>query len=357
MKTWPIPILACVVTIFASSSVALAHKPTFGDQGYDSPEAAYVVDDPSVSIVFYRSVTCKQPQLWMTFEASAGFSLFVQLLVPRIERLLEYRPAVAVVGPGLPAVDPGIRLPAGSGAIVFRTEGVQPRPFDESFTMTQDLILVEQTITLPASGRYYIVAWDPAGRTGKLDLAVGTVEQFGIADIAMAADWTRLTRTFHETPDYPPAGDVKDEVCDRGSNAPAADEDAGTAVTSPDASQSLDDDAGSSPSLPGEAPIGMAPPSRDGGAQPMDRGGLPSGAGSPAIEAPQATLSDAAMPPDQPDSSAPKNEAASKNEAPTPKLKSSGCSVSRAGGQNQMPIWFALGSLAFLRLRRRSRSW
>lgn len=33
-------------------SDALAHKPSFGP-GYDSPSSAYVVEDPTVSIVVY----------------------------------------------------------------------------------------------------------------------------------------------------------------------------------------------------------------------------------------------------------------------------------------------------------------
>ena len=207
------------------SSTALAHKPAaFGDAGYSSAEDAYEIEDAATSIVIYREVTCERPELWLHLRAEKDFALFVQLLVPRIERLSNYRPAIAVVGKGLPMVDAGIALPAGMGAVVFRGDEVaEPKVFSEPFTGTEDWVLVEETVTVPETGDYYVVAWDPAHATGKLDVAIGTVEQFGADDFANAEEWTKKTRTFHETSDYPPAAPIEDTVCS------ADDSDAGTA--------------------------------------------------------------------------------------------------------------------------------
>lgn len=199
-------------------TTARAHKPSFGDAELDHPESAYVIADPAASIVVYRSVTCEHPELWMKLDGTQDFPLFVQLLTPQIDRLADYRPSLALVGPGLamPEADLGIEIPDGMGATVYRTDAVQPVAFDEPFTDTHDWILVEETIKLPMTGTFYVVAWDPGHRTGKLAVAVGTVENFGAADFGNAAEWTQKTRTFHETPDYPPASETTEMVCDAG---------------------------------------------------------------------------------------------------------------------------------------------
>jgi hypothetical protein len=197
-------------------ATAKAHKPSFGEDELNHPENAYAIVDPAASIVIYRSVTCEHAELWMKLDGTQDFPLFVQLLTPQIDRLKDYRPSLALVGPGLPApeADLGIEIPAGMGATVFRTDAVEPVAFDEPFTDTHDWILVEETVKLPMTGTFYVVAWDPDHRTGKLAVAVGTVENFGPADFANAAEWTKKTRTFHETSDYPPASATTEMVCD-----------------------------------------------------------------------------------------------------------------------------------------------
>jgi hypothetical protein len=216
-------------------TTALAHKPFFGEDALDQPERAYVVADPAASIVVYRSVTCEHPELWMKLEGTQDFRLFVQLLKPQIDRLTDYKPSLALVGPGLamPEAEIGIEIPDGMGASVFPTDAVKPVAFDEPFTNTHDWILVEETIKLPTTGTFYVVAWDPGHRTGKLAVAVGTVESFGAADLANAAEWTRKTRSFHETPDYPPATAPMEMVCDAG-QGDAGEVDAGPVDAHPD---------------------------------------------------------------------------------------------------------------------------
>lgn len=201
--------------LMISTTPAGAHKPDFGAGAYDGPASAYRIADPDVSIVLYRDVTCERPELWLQLEAEAGFPLFVQLLVPAIDRLSDYRPNLAVVGPGLPRQSIGIDLPRGTGAAVFETGAVEPRLFNEVFTGTQDWILVEETLVLPSSGTYYVVAWDPAGHTGKLAVAVGTVEDFGPGDFAQFPEWRREARAFHEIGRFAPRDPVVERSCPR----------------------------------------------------------------------------------------------------------------------------------------------
>ena len=221
MKSFANALLVLAFTLASLTQSAWAHAPSFDSPAYSSADDAYIVDDPAVSIVLYRTVTCERPELWLALQAEVGFPLFVQLLIPRIERLAGYRPSLAIVGPGLPEIDAGIELPEGAGALVFETEQVEdPVPFDEPFTQTQDWILVEETVTLPASGTFYVTAWHPGRETGKLAVAVGTLEQFGADSLALLPEWTEQNQIFHETPDYPPPEPVEEVTCEEELDAP-----------------------------------------------------------------------------------------------------------------------------------------
>ena len=90
---------------------------------------------------------------------------------------------------------------------------IHPEIFDERFTGTQDWILVEETVTLPESGTYYVVAWDPGHRTGKLAVAVGAVEEFGLGDILRFPGWRRDARAFHELDRFAPATPIVEQTC------------------------------------------------------------------------------------------------------------------------------------------------
>lgn len=205
--------IAAALAVTLSVGTASAHKPDFGEGEFAGPATAYQITDPAVSIVVYREVTCERPELWMELQAEAGLPLFVQLLTPVIDRLANYRPYLAIVGPGLPRQSIGIDLPPGSGAILFNTRNVQPVIFDERFTGTRDWILVEETVTLPQSGTYYVVAWDPGGQTGKLAVAVGTVEEFGVGDVFRFPGWRANAREFHELGRFAPTAPIVEQTC------------------------------------------------------------------------------------------------------------------------------------------------
>ena len=60
----------------------------------------------------------------MSFEATAGFDLYVQGGVPEIERLSDYKPTIAVVAPGFPDAEETLPfdIPEGLGVVVFAPE-------------------------------------------------------------------------------------------------------------------------------------------------------------------------------------------------------------------------------------------
>jgi hypothetical protein len=181
------------------ASNLMAHKPFFTEGQGNSIDQAIPIENVDISQVFYREVTAEAPELWLTFEGQQDQNLFLQLGVPVIDRLENYRPAVALIGPGLPTENVPLGVPEGLGAQVFTTEGVtEPTFFNEPFTGTDSWILGEWDITLPQTGQYYILAYDPAGQPGKLWVSVGRTESFGLSDLLTFGDVKREVREFHE---------------------------------------------------------------------------------------------------------------------------------------------------------------
>ncbi|MCC6142311.1 MAG: hypothetical protein IT368_00755 [Candidatus Hydrogenedentes bacterium] len=177
---------------------AWGHKPVVIDGGPTGPASAYVIDDVTVSQVGYHTVTPDAPQLWFTFEAEAGQQLYFELGVPKIDRLEGLRPAMVLLGPGLPAVTLPFAVPEGLGGIVFNTAGEETEVFDEEFTGTTSWKWPAVTPTAQQSGKYYAVAWLPDADTGKLWMAVGTAESFGLGDILSLPTTLFQVRAFHE---------------------------------------------------------------------------------------------------------------------------------------------------------------
>ncbi|HUW83695.1 MAG TPA: hypothetical protein VMZ31_12965 [Phycisphaerae bacterium] len=187
--------------VLIGASTAWAHKPIFSDGSADDADSAIQIDDVTISQVTYHEVTEGATQVWLTFEGQANYVLTVQLGVPFIERLADFRPAVVVVGRYLTEADLPLEVPPGMGAAVWTTDDVaEPEFFHEPFTGTDSWILGEFQLALPATGRYYVAAYVPSGETGKLWVAVGEREQFGLEDILSLPAVIARVREFHEVP-------------------------------------------------------------------------------------------------------------------------------------------------------------
>jgi len=191
--------LYIVLFALGGFSLADAHKPRFTEGRGKSPDQAIWVKNVKISQVYYHQVTPETSQVWLNFNADKGQKLFVQLGVPVLDRLRCYRPAVAIVGPCLPESKLPFPVPEKMGAMEFRTENVtEPRFFHEPFTDTDSWILLEKTVTLPSKGNYYLVAYVPSGQPGKLWVAVGKREAFGLGDWLKFNETKKRVRAFHE---------------------------------------------------------------------------------------------------------------------------------------------------------------
>lgn len=172
-------VLAGLLLLGTAAAPGFAHNLVTSETAPGSWGSSISIDDPTVSRVY----------------VSTG--------VPVIGRLSGFRPFSAIVGPGLPPADLGFELPPAAGAQVL-APGSSPREFHEGVTGTDSWIVMEETVTLPAAGEYWFVAFagDPAEAAArqwdKLWMAIGTKERFGIADIFRLGSIRRHVREFHE---------------------------------------------------------------------------------------------------------------------------------------------------------------
>jgi len=185
-------------------NTAWAHKPIFTDGSARDAEHAAPVKDVDVSMVTYYLATPQSPQVWLTFDAKKGKEIEFQLGVPRIARLKDLRPSVAVVGPGLPAWQGAFQIPPKLGGVVFESAGgPEPKAFHEPFTGTNSWLFEKQKLTLPESGRYYLVGYLPNQAQGKFWLAVGYKDAYGLRDWLRLPGWIARVRRFHEVGGMP----------------------------------------------------------------------------------------------------------------------------------------------------------
>jgi len=183
---------------------AFAHKPASIGGTFPTAHEALKMTDIDVSQVVYSPLSESADQLWLTFEATAGTMLDVSLGLPVLDRLTDYRPNLSVLGPGLPALDLPIDIPPGVGGVVFESAARgEPRQFHEHVTGTESWILIEDAVTLPETGTYYVVAFPPGDQVDKLWVAIGTREQFGLRDLLSFPSIIRDVRAFHEVSDEP----------------------------------------------------------------------------------------------------------------------------------------------------------
>ncbi len=196
-RSWIIFVAAASVLL--SGGAALAHRPAAIGGTFDGPAAAVTVSDPDVSQVAYGDLPASGSSLWIAVDVAAERDLYVQLGVPALDRLRAFRPQMAILGPGLPALSLPFAAPRGMGAVLIVTSSVADGVLlHEPVTDTDSWILGEATVHLSTPGTYYVVVWSSSVVDGKAWVALGKREAFGLKDV-LILPWTiEAVRAFHE---------------------------------------------------------------------------------------------------------------------------------------------------------------
>lgn len=195
--THKIAVLILFLTLALCPS-ASAHRLMPNDGSHLDAETALFLEDVSISQLVLHEVTEDGPEVWLSFMGQEGQEVYLQLGMPVLDRLENYSPAVALLGPGLPEVKPPFEVPDGLGGLLFPSKWQEQEHFYEPFTGTESWILLEQNVTLPADGQCFVVGYHPDGQPGKLWVSVGRREEFGLLDILGMPAVVREVRTFHE---------------------------------------------------------------------------------------------------------------------------------------------------------------
>ncbi len=205
--------------IILISANAQAHKP-IDTSGPATKVNPIVITEHRVSWAAYNEFLAPGEVHYYRLEGvKSGEKIHLSLLVPYLERLKDYFPVIALMGPGLEedfsGLDPEkilelLKPGEGEGVIVKQFAGQEAGTFFEPFTQTRYLERQEMNIFAPASGNYYAAVVDLEGRADKYVFAIGEEEKWGPADIlSMPRIWWDVRMFMEkETSTYITAGIV-----------------------------------------------------------------------------------------------------------------------------------------------------
>ena len=193
-------ILPTLIWLILLSNVALAHTPVFlSEKDRTGVHIGPLITEPDYSWAYYGRLasglaashgSAAAPTVEiLPVAAQAGQELRLRLAIPQRPELRAFRPRVAVIGPGLPALasdDPilsGLPVKPGEGEGVLLVPEGKPEASFEPFTQVKYWDYPRLASRFPATAPYRIVIYDPAGRGGRYTLAIGAKERLGIKDI------------------------------------------------------------------------------------------------------------------------------------------------------------------------------
>lgn len=112
----------------------------------------------------------------VTFEYEAGELFRAKMFIPAHQALRHFAPIIALVGPGLPPGKAPFALPPGMGIITATSDSQVP--YFDIFTQMTFWPRAEIELTMPETGRYYMLVYGkPAGRA-LYALDIGILETY-----------------------------------------------------------------------------------------------------------------------------------------------------------------------------------
>jgi hypothetical protein len=157
--------------------LAQAHRPTEGSADTD-------IADPTISWFVEGELDGPGDVQEVHLEMPRDFALPFELMVPHQARYADWRPAYAIVGPGLPTPSAEelaalpMPIPEGEGAYVDLNDDPERQVyFEDVFRRTY---WSSGTIAIPLhQGDNHVWIWSPTGESGPYGLGFGVEEDFG----------------------------------------------------------------------------------------------------------------------------------------------------------------------------------
>lgn len=177
------PALSVLLIALLIATPALAHVPLFARDG-SSPDAAFVVEDPTKSWVIYGTLPEGPAARYYRFRMEEGERIYATLQVPYAGGFV---PGMVLAGPGIEGsgtVPPYVALPEGAGATAVPGR-LPEQPEYEPFTPSKLYELARIDTPAPAAGDYILAVYTP-GEGGNYALALGYVESY------TPGEWVRV---------------------------------------------------------------------------------------------------------------------------------------------------------------------
>lgn len=191
----PFAAIAMLAT-FLDFNMGEAHIPYIALDKHPSINNPLFIEDIQISRAIYQILNSSTPRSWIGFEAKAGEQLYFQVGIPALNELNDFRPSVFLYKPS--QVEKNVGLDELIPTVV--TIGKTPKAFHEPFTNTNSLILAEKTMTLAENGTYYLVSAKGENIDGKLWVAIGKEERFGLSEFAELPSSIVEVKRFHDSP-------------------------------------------------------------------------------------------------------------------------------------------------------------
>ena len=195
-------VIHCMLIIgmfFANPQYAYAHIPYLASDKHNSPESALEIEDITISSVVYQTIHDNSPESWIKFNGIKGETLYFQMGIPKLNRLQNYSPDVDLFryndiehSKYMDTIQKGKGLRYSSYNIK------NPEIFHEPFTNTTSWVLFEKSLVLPETGTYFLTSFSEQSQTGKLWIAIGKEESFGISDLGKLPASISQIRSFYE---------------------------------------------------------------------------------------------------------------------------------------------------------------
>lgn len=192
-----------LVSIYSS---ALAHKPLDTSQPATKDQPIVIREHQSSWVAYNRLTGSEDVDYYLLSAVQKGDLIDTTLLVPVIDRLANFRPVLALLGPGLPIKTAGLTQEtikdflkiAPNEGVVVKTSEQTSEIFFEPFTQTKYWQRQSLQLTTPVSGQYYLAVFDPKENGDKYVLSIGKQENWKVKDIfEFPGVWWRV-RMFTE---------------------------------------------------------------------------------------------------------------------------------------------------------------
>jgi len=171
--------------LFGIPAAALAHLPVFKSGGNENFSKAQKIFRPETAQMIFGKLQAGKTDFYK-FKIAGPFNLHVQLLTPKSKKYADFRPALAILGPGLDKTEDYVPflIEEGLGALVLYDKQQAAREtFFDYGTLTRYFKGEEVRHYLTEPGDYWLAVFNLENQPGAYAIRISDKENLGPAAI------------------------------------------------------------------------------------------------------------------------------------------------------------------------------